>query len=398
MEKRWKIRRVEAEAADQHLKKGSITEQKDVKGLKEYKAKMGFSDGYGGPVPGPPNQGDKIRNGRKGFHIEGKMKDLAAFQHERHWCTDGGSGNVDEGGENLLVALHPPSTALSGILLQDRERDIRSRRHVQAIVVTVMVIVHLAQTIPAAQRNPTTSSYTNFEAYANSHSNKTQSSFYEFLIRRMQAGGCSSGIEPRKRRIFRCWRMRRALWFYMHGTNLLLLDYHTIGIYSCTFDIPPGTPLTVILSLPKYRPQGAHKQRHRNKNPVPLTTDDVYATATGDLAIQLASLLHDFDTLESSRYKDDWRRAEKNWDKMGRRLTKGAGRELSIMVETKHKLRAQSEKNLHQRQEELREEFREAQAQREALKNALRVVETEMGGWPIFRLRWLMKRFESGKV
>ncbi|KAJ3990852.1 hypothetical protein F5050DRAFT_1716562 [Lentinula boryana] len=61
MEKRWKIRRVEAEAADQHLKKGSITERKDVKGLKEYKAKMGFSDGYGGPVPGPPNQGDKIR-------------------------------------------------------------------------------------------------------------------------------------------------------------------------------------------------------------------------------------------------------------------------------------------------------------------------------------------------
>ncbi|KAE9383578.1 hypothetical protein BT96DRAFT_982508 [Gymnopus androsaceus JB14] len=131
--------------------------------------------------------------------------------------------------------------------------------------------------------------------------------------------------------------------------------------------------------------------------------DDAYAN--GDLAVQLTSLRRDFENLKSqlSRDKDELAKSREELGKnkesleveVRKRVKEEEGRkaleeeleslsqalfeEANNMVATERKLRAQSETNFRQQQQELREELREAQAQREALKSALRVVEGEMG-------------------
>ncbi|KAE9387192.1 hypothetical protein BT96DRAFT_981492 [Gymnopus androsaceus JB14] len=192
-----------------------------------------------------------------------------------------------------------------------------------------------------------------------------------------------------------------------HGTNPRdvgpLTGISSIASPTLSASIPPSEsaqampPLQAGIQVQAVMPRYLLRRR---LVPLPM----MMPTLNGDLAAQLYSLRRDFENLKSqlSRDKDELAKSREELGKnrelleveVRKRVKEEEGRkaleeeleslsealfeEANNMVATERKPRAQSETNLRQQQEELREELREAQTQREALKSVLRVVEMEM--------------------
>ncbi|KAJ3799010.1 hypothetical protein GGU11DRAFT_743757 [Lentinula aff. detonsa] len=98
---------------------------------------------------------------------------------------------------------------------------------------------------------------------------------------------------------------------------------------------------------------------------------------------QIEDLQRDLSTLRSqlAHDKENVRKAMREKQELEgelESLSQALFEEADKMVSTERKLRAESESRLQKEQEELEEELREARAQREALRSALKVVESEI--------------------
>ncbi|KAJ4491005.1 hypothetical protein J3R30DRAFT_3400236 [Lentinula aciculospora] len=126
-----------------------------------------------------------------------------------------------------------------------------------------------------------------------------------------------------------------------------------------------------------------------------LPTDS--SSGTNGLPSQLDDLRKEFDVLKAQVAKDkadleaEKVKRMKEEEKVGKvkkekedleaeleSLSQALFEEANNMVATERKLRAETESKLHRQEEDLKEELREARAQREALRSALQVVESEM--------------------